>query len=163
MIENLIGSGDRPFRVWTLEQRHRHMSRDTGRLQHAEIPAGAPVLDHQARQFVHPPASGQLPARLPRLADFEPRLANAEHIANVHRSFIQTGNGQILAEGAVRHIHLQLVPPFVVMIGTVGQHCLVDAAVIFKVGLTVTFQICVPTNTGPSTGVLKKPVVHPLS
>jgi hypothetical protein len=27
------------------------------------------------------------------------------------------------------------------MISTVGQHSLVDAAVIFKVGLTVTFQI----------------------
>src|ERR1700676_2274168 len=91
---------------------------------------------------MHSPASGKLPAGLPRLTDFEPRRADAEDVADMDRFFTQAGDGEILAEGAVRHLwHAQLAPPYGIVIRAIGQHRLVNAAVMLKVGLAVTLQV----------------------
>src|ERR1700730_1440021 len=111
-MKDLIGAGDRPLWVWTLEQLHRHQLLDVPWLQHPEIPPGAAVPDPHAEQVMHPPAPRELPAGLPRLTDLEPRRANAEDVADVDRFFGQAGDGEILAEGAVRQVgHSQLDPP----------------------------------------------------
>src|SRR6266540_145262 len=112
-MQNLIGARHGPLRIWTLEQPHGHVSLNDARLEDTEVPARASVSDDQRRQLVHPPSSRELPAWLARLAHFKPTRSDADDVADVDGVFTYAGNGEILAEAAVRHLgHVQLAPPF---------------------------------------------------
>src|SRR5688572_30874276 len=97
-MPDLIGAGHGPLRVWTLEERHRHPILDAARLPHTKIPAGTAVPYDHGRQFVHPPASGELPARLAGLTDLKPRGSDAEDVADAYRFFGEALDREILAE-----------------------------------------------------------------
>ena len=77
-----------------------------------------------------------------RLAHGEQCAADLQPVADAQLVFVQAGDAEVLAELApVHRIPAQRFAPVGVMIGGIGVHRLVRAAVVLQVGLTVALEV----------------------
>lgn len=96
----------------------------------------------------------KLEARLARLAHFEFGFSESEYVPDADFFFGHAAYCQIFTESTGRELKTKSVFPIWVVIVKVGADCLVLAAVIFQVSLSVPFKICFFSMIGKSAGSL---------
>src|SRR5262249_52825992 len=103
------------------------------------------------------PAAAHFPTWLPWLRNFEDDIPGLPVVADTDARLIDAGNGQVFAEAAEWHVgKVQMRPPALIMIGGIRQHRLVDAAVVFAVGLLIADYAQLADVNRPCDGRLEK-------